>query len=89
MVFEPKELAEIDTVDIANLEGVNADRVSEFMQNADDAVQVPIADELGNGLPIYGGSYRLVNKPVATFHRLVCVSIAVESFNFKLLFVGV
>jgi hypothetical protein len=46
MVFSPTQLAEIDTVDVTDLERVHADRVSEFMQNAGDAPHVPITDDL-------------------------------------------
>ena len=46
MDFSPKQLSEIDAVDVVNLKGVHPNRVSEFMPNAVGASHVRVADEL-------------------------------------------
>ena len=46
MNFNPTHLPEIDAVDVVNLEGVDADRAGEEMQNTTDAPYVQVANEL-------------------------------------------
>ncbi len=45
MDFSPKQLSEIDAVDVVNLKDVDPDRVSEYMPNAINAPHVQLTDE--------------------------------------------
>jgi hypothetical protein len=46
MNFDPKQLSEVDTVEIVNLRGIQTNRVSEYMKNSADAPHVKVENEL-------------------------------------------